>query len=183
MHKHLSTPPQKIFSHILEITPHEAKRYKELRLRGLNEHPEAFGELASDFEQRSVEDIAHQIDQRGKEGSFILAASSTEGELVGCVGLGVSQHGKSAHRGFVWGMYVLPEARNQGVAKLLINKLIERASQFPALEQLHLNVVTTNTAAARLYEAAGFSVYGTDPRVLKIDQNYYDEYLMVFNLK
>gem|GEM_PF-6583094 len=53
----------------------------------------------------------------------------------------------------------------------------------PSPEQLHLNVVTTNTAAARLYEAVGFSVYGTDPRVLKIDQNYFDEYLMVLNLR
>jgi hypothetical protein len=60
MHKYSFTPPQKIFSHIFELTTHDAKRYKELRLRGLNEHPEAFGELASDFEQQSVEDIAHQ---------------------------------------------------------------------------------------------------------------------------
>ena len=45
--------------------------------------------------------------------------------------------------------------------------------------QLHLTVVTHNRAAVKLYEKNGFRIYGTEPRSLKIGDNFYDEHLMV----
>ena len=45
--------------------------------------------------------------------------------------------------------------------------------------QLHLTVVTSNTAAVKLYEKNGFRIYGTEPRSLKISDVFYDEHMMI----
>lgn len=45
--------------------------------------------------------------------------------------------------------------------------------------QLHATVVTTNQAALRLYEKNGFKVYGTEPRSLKVGNQFYDEHMLI----
>ena len=76
--------------------------------------------------------------------------------------------------------YVQPERRGQGAGKALLQEAITEAKRLAGVEQLHLSVVTTNTAACSLYHAIGFEIYGTVPRALKMDEQYWDEYLMVF---
>ncbi|WP_156342906.1 GNAT family N-acetyltransferase [Devosia sp. A16] len=39
-----------------------------------------------------------------------------------------------------------------------------------------------NDRARRLYERHGFVIYGEDPRGLKVDGVFYDDYLMVLRL-
>ena len=45
--------------------------------------------------------------------------------------------------------------------------------------QVHLGVAADNLPALRLYRQAGFELYGTDPRFMKVDGRYIDEHLMV----
>ena len=47
------------------------------------------------------------------------------------------------------------------------------------LDQLHAVVVTTNLAARRLYARLGFRPYGIEPRALKVDDDYFDQELLV----
>ncbi len=56
---------------------------------------------------------------------------------------------------------------------------LARATPLPGLEQVHLAVVATNAAAVTLYRSLGFTVYGRDPRALKLGDRYVDEELMV----
>ncbi len=168
---------------IVIVEPALSAAYKQLRLRGLQEHPEAFGESASSFADKPLEAIQQQIQTGMRTGGVVLAALSQSGSMVGAVGLAVTDSEKTRHRGLLWGMYVLPEARGQGIATRLIEDLIKRAEEMPQLEQIHLAVVTTNLAAIRIYKALGFSIYGTDPRVIRIESTYFDEYLMVRGLR
>ncbi len=80
-------------------------------------------------------------------------------------------------------MYVQPESRGQGLGKALLQEVITHASLLTGLEQLHLMVVTTNRAALALYRCMGFVVYGTLLQAFKLDQQYWDEELMVLRLK
>jgi RimJ/RimL family protein N-acetyltransferase len=75
---------------------------------------------------------------------------------------------------------VKPEARGKGASRVLFETLIESARQ--EVVQLHLVVTTHNERARRFYEHFGFEIYGTDPRGLKVDGRYYDDYLMVLRL-
>ena len=56
------------------------------------------------------------------------------------------------------------------------------ANRLSGLEQLHLMVVTTNDAARSLYRSMGFEVYGTVLQAFKVDEQYWDEELMVLRL-
>jgi ribosomal protein S18 acetylase RimI-like enzyme len=47
------------------------------------------------------------------------------------------------------------------------------------VEQIHLQVVTTNTAAYNLYRSMGFVAYGIEPRALRHAGRDYDEAMMV----
>jgi ribosomal protein S18 acetylase RimI-like enzyme len=168
-----------LFEKIISIGPEHIPAYRDLRLRGLREHPEAFGETAQAFEAKSLHVISERVAAQVALGGFILGAISTSGAMLGCVGLSVNDSAKSRHRGFLWGMYVVPEARGQQLGRVLLEELIARARMLEFMEQVHLAVVTSNETAVRLYQRVGFEIYGTDPRVLKVDGRYFDEYLMV----
>jgi ribosomal protein S18 acetylase RimI-like enzyme len=46
-------------------------------------------------------------------------------------------------------------------------------------ETAKLAVVAANTSAVKCYERCGFTVYGTEPRVIRHEGVDYDEYLML----
>lgn len=171
------------FDRVSVLKPEEAASFRALRLRGLREHPEAFGESAESFQSRTEVEIADRIRSQAQQGDFILVALSKSGEMFGVVGLALNGSGKSSHRGVLWGMYVAPEARGQRVGERLIEELLRRAEEIDRLEQIHLSVTSSNQAALRLYEKMGFLTYGTDPSAIKVGDRAFDEYLMVRKLR
>ena len=82
-----------------------------------------------------------------------------------------------SHKGFLWGMYLKPEARGSGLAAILVERLLEYASQ--EVEQVQLTVVASNPRAIRFYERTGFVAYGLEKEALKDKDAYFDEILMV----
>ena len=74
-------------------------------------------------------------------------------------------------------MYVRESERGSGLADEIVNAIIEHARA--QVEQLQLSVATTNSRAIRFYERMGFEKYATEPRALKMDGNYIDEFLMM----
>ena len=157
--------------------------WRELRLRGLRDHPEAFVKPAEVFAAESDQSLIDRMEAQAKLGGFVLAARSSAGEMIGTAGLSLEGSGRMSHRGHLWGMYVTPESRRQRVGERLIEELLARAIRIPGLEQVHLGVVTTNTPAVSLYTRMGFTTYGTDPRCIKLGDRAFDEYLMVKRLR
>src|SRR5712691_1017949 len=100
--------------------------------------------------------------------------------LVGVAGFRVEDAVKLRHKGVLWGMYVRPEARRTGLGAALVKRVVEYARTL--VEELCLTVVASNTAACRLYSAAGFKEYGLERRALKVGSEYYDELLMALPL-
>ena len=74
-------------------------------------------------------------------------------------------------------MYVREQYRKTGTSNGLVAAVLDYARL--KVLQVHCTVATTNTPAVRLYERSGFTIYGTEPRSLKVGQIFYDEYLMV----
>jgi ribosomal protein S18 acetylase RimI-like enzyme len=87
---------------------------------------------------------------------------------------------KMRHRASLFSMYVRPQPRGKGIGAALVRAALDEAKG-KAL-QVHCNVVTSNDPARRLYERHGFTIYGTEPRALKVGERFYDEYLMVCRL-
>ncbi|KJV55588.1 acetyltransferase family protein [Orientia chuto str. Dubai] len=73
-------------------------------------------------------------------------------------------------------MYAKEEYRGQGIASALIQKVINHARS--RVTQLHLTCVTKNIEAVAFYQKHGFKIYGEEPNALKIDTQYFHEYMM-----
>lgn len=89
---------------------------------------------------------------------------------------------RARHRAGV-GISILKAYWNRGIGTALMRVLIEQAKT-TALEQLELEVVSTNERAIRLYKAYGFEEFARHPHKLKYrDGTYADMILMMLELK
>ena len=162
---------------IRPLTAEEADEYREFRLRGLREHPDAF---RSSFEDESRKGIEFTRERLGAGG--FLGAFDEAGCLIGAIGLVVDSGLKTRHIGKVIAMYVVPEAAGRGVGKSLLQALIAEARKTAGLEQLLLTVTADNVRAKQLYESAGFEVFGLEPRSIKVGGQYFDKAHMILFL-
>jgi ribosomal protein S18 acetylase RimI-like enzyme len=159
---------------IRPLRPDEAALYRDIRLEGLRLHPEAFG---SAFEQEAAESLSF-FEQR-LTGNTIFAGVR-EQEIFGTAGFMPQPGLKRAHKGHLWGMYVRAAARGTGLARQLVEAVLEHAQE--RVELVQLSVVAGNVPAQRLYASLGFAPYGLEERALKLNGDYLDEVLMVKRL-
>lgn len=79
------------------------------------------------------------------------------------------------HKATLWGLYVDPNHRRQGVGKELLTELLRHAESMPGLEQIRLVVTADNAAAIALFERFGFRAYGMEERARLVNGTYYDQ--------
>ena len=89
---------------------------------------------------------------------------------------------KVRHKGYIVSMYVQPEDRRRGIARALLLAALERIRRLPDLDHVLLAVMETQAAAKRLYESLSFTVYGREPRAVRIGDEYFDEEFMILKL-
>ena len=154
----------------------DAEPYRRLRLDGLRSHPQAFAASFDAEASRPLEWFAERLER-----NVVFGAWRDVSALVGMIGLHIPDAAKSRHKAELWGLFVAPEARGAGLAPALLARAIEYAEA--AVEEICLSVATTNGAAVRLYEKAGFKQFGLERRALKVDGRYYDEFLMALPLR
>jgi RimJ/RimL family protein N-acetyltransferase len=161
---------------IRELSNRETAAFRALRLLGLQECPEAFGEATADFEAKNIEQVADMLSHHG-HGDFVLGAFLSD-ELVGVIGFYTFANEKMAHKGSIWGAYVHPSHRSQGIGRSLLRSAVDKAARIPGLRQLNLTVVVDNAVAKRLYEQEGFLVTGKEMSALHVNGRYVDEFFM-----
>jgi RimJ/RimL family protein N-acetyltransferase len=148
--------------------------WKSLRLEALKESPESFN---NSFEETAIlpdEEFKGHLTKNDIFGAFI------DEQLIGSLAYSRLTSLKKNHIGLIWGVYMQPAYRRQGIIKKLLETVVSHASL--QVLQLYLQVTTTNNAAITLYEKYGFKVCGTEPKALKINEQFYDEYLMILEL-
>lgn len=149
-----------------------------LRLQALQNEPQSFG---ADFDEARAtprSDVKKRLEC--SENSFVLGAFWPH--LVGLAGFFRKPGIKNRHKGTIWGVYVDPSFRGQGISRELMKRAIDHARQLPALESLILTVTAHNQAALNLYSSLGFTEYGLESQALKLNGSYFDEVLMEFKL-
>lgn len=110
---------------IRTLTPQDAVAFQALRLRGLKEVPEAF---ASSFEEEVDTPIA-EIETRLQPRSDAAIFGAFQGtDLCAVVGLQRESMAKLAHKSFVWGLYVAPEAQGLGVGAQILRHALNHAA-------------------------------------------------------
>lgn len=153
------------------LTCADTLAYRDIRLEGLRQNPEAFASTFEDERDKLLDWFTQLITQSQVFGAVLAQ------RLVGVVGLRMHADAKQRHKAMIWGMYVRDEARQYGIGERLIDAAVAHVSG--DVEQIQLAVVTENEAARRLYIKAGFIEYGHQINALKHGGRYYDDILMV----
>ena len=160
----------------------DAAVFQRLRLQGLQESPTAFGSSYAEEIERPLDEVARRLGAEGNDESFVLGAFAADGTLLGVTGLHRQARVKTGHKAHVWGMYVVPAFRGQGIGRALLEAVIERARALPGLRQLNLTVTASNEAARALYRSCGFETFGLERAALRVDGQYYDTEYMALRL-
>ncbi len=165
------------------LGPQDAAAYRELRLRALREHPEAF---TSSFEEEADKPLAWSQQRltvaADRPHDFFLGAYQGS-DLVGMVGLLGRYRPKERHNATVVGMYVAPEVKGQRVGLALLRELIRKAGASQGLEQLDLTVTAGNDTAQGIYARCGFTVFGILQDAIKVQGRGYAKVHMVLRLR
>jgi ribosomal protein S18 acetylase RimI-like enzyme len=160
---------------IRQLTLDDIAVFAAMRAEMMRANPESFG---SPEEQQGGEAM---MDAYRQWLSGHLYGAFEKDRLVGVTGFYVPQDARQRHRAMLFSVYVTKTCRGKGYGDALVKRAIEEASGLA--EQIHLQVVTTSQAAIDLYKRNGFEIYGTDPRVFKQGNAFWDEYLMVKKFK
>ena len=115
--------------------------------------------------------------------SAVLLGAFADGEMAGmCSAVPVAPNERYRHRAGM-GIMVLRKHWGRGIGSALMAAQRE-AMENTCVEQIELDVVSTNSAAIALYEKHGFVRYGLLERGMKYrDGSYADLLLMKLNLK
>lgn len=132
------------------ITADDWAALKEVRLRALRDAPDAFGVTLAEAEANTEEAWRNRA---AGPGPIVLAFR--DGRPVAMGGLYAPEVPSEA---FVWGMWVAPECRGQGLARLILGELLDWADRHGRAVALH--VTEGNDAARRLYEQHSFVATG-----------------------
>lgn len=126
----------------------------------------------------TVEDECKFIKRINESADSLMLIGFLDGKYVGnCSLMGMQQH-RFKHRASV-AIALFQKYIGQGIGSVMLTKLCEIAENI-GLEQLELEVVTSNEKAIALYKKIGFEIHGTLPHHMKYkDGTYADEYFMV----
>lgn len=163
---------------IRKLAEADLDAYIALRQRALRECPLAFSSSAENDFASSRESLLPQI-ARAPEWMLFGAFDDA---LVGSVGLFRARHAKAAHRMQLWGMYVAPAARGRGFGAQLLDAAVAHARELGAA-WVDLSVTSAADAARRLYERAGFVLWGTQGDALRYEGHVADEHHMALDLR
>jgi ribosomal protein S18 acetylase RimI-like enzyme len=159
---------------IRKLTPEDWEMYKKIRLEALQKDASAFGSSYDESVGRTDEEWKKKLErpksfvfaiEDGSEHIGMAAAYQEEGEIV-------------SHVAYVWGVYVRESFRGKGIGKKLLKVVLDEIQRNPKIEKANLNVNKNQIAAVKLYESLGFQIAGTLHRELKVNGEYFDEYVM-----
>jgi ribosomal protein S18 acetylase RimI-like enzyme len=155
--------------------------YRAFMLRAYAEAPDAF---TSTPEERSREPqswwlkrIAHP------EGGSVAFACFEGATLVGTVAVEFSAKPKTRHKAHLIGMFVAPEARGRGAARMLVDAALAHCRSRAEVTTVTLTVTDGNEPAIALYSSVGFRSFGVEPMALRTPEGYLAKVHMQLSLR
>lgn len=158
------------------LGPGDAVAFQDLRLRALQEWPSSF---ASSHQEEVGAPIAEVAARLAPTATRVLFGAFGGSELIGTLGIEQETLRKLAHKAYIWGVYVEPATRRQGVGGELVTRALDYAARVLQVRQVNLGVNASNVAAIALYERLGFERYGLERDCMLLDGVPHDEVLMV----
>ena len=160
--------------------PHAAA-YRELMLQAYARHPDAF---TASVEERAGLPLAWweaRLAPGDAVDEMVLGAFDGQ-QLAGVAGLSFETRPKLRHKAHLFGMYVAPPSRAQGLGQQLVQAVLAQARARPGIIQVQLTVSDGNAAAEALYARCGFERFGVEPRAMALGDGFVGKVHMVCDL-
>ncbi|MBH0157373.1 GNAT family N-acetyltransferase [Fictibacillus sp. 5RED26] len=130
-----------------------------------------------DLKRLSLEDIKNELENYAANPNYLKLIAEYENEIAGVIDFKNGNKEKVAHQG-TFAMTVLPQYRNLGVGRALIESLISWARKNENIEKVCLEVMEDNHGAIHLYKALNFVEEGRKAKAIKMNGRYQDLILM-----
>lgn len=156
---------------IVRLLPHHAPAYRALMLDAYARHPEAF---TSSAEERAALPLAWWQARLapGPDAAEAVWAGVAGDTIQGVAGLSFERREKVRHKATLFGMYVRPEQRAQGLGRQLVDAVLAHARACPHIALVQLTVSEGNAGAIALYRAAGFEAWGCEPLAVRVGEGF-----------
>lgn len=160
-----------------KLRPEESAANRIIRLECLKNYPVNFG---SDYQiEKGKEKLFFQPHIEIRNPKIFMVGAFFDGRLIAISGFCRYDTLKTKHRGRIIQVYVKPEFQGRNIGFSIIENTLEKAFRLNEMEQVEIDVLTTNTTAERLYRKLGFNEYGIQKNYLKIGNEYLDHKMMV----
>lgn len=103
-------------------------------------------------------------------------------ELVAVSNISVKDRAKIKHISTL-GVSVKKQYWHQGIGRYLMNYMIDFAKKNDQIEIIQLEVRSDNLSAINLYKSLGFYSVGLVPKAMKIGSKYYENMIMILEVK
>ena len=125
----------------------------------------------------SLKEEKKLIKEKNKTKNNLMLLAEINGKPAGSLSLFSEQKERTKHNG-EFGIAVLKNYWSLGIAKLLMNEMINRAKSNGVTQRINLKVSVDNKKAVKLYEDFGFEIEGKLKREICINGKFMDNYIM-----
>jgi RimJ/RimL family protein N-acetyltransferase len=130
-----------------------------------------------DVKRMSIDAIQKTLKAYHENPNYVQFIAEVDGKLVGKIDFKNGNNEKISHQG-AFAMIILPEYRNYGIGRALLETLINWARNNSEIEKVCLEVMEDNLGAIQLYKNLGFFEEGRKAKGVKLDGGYQDLILM-----
>lgn len=163
---------------VRRLAPDDAGRLVALRREALETDPLSFAASVEDDRGLALDLVSASLADTREQAVF---GYFDREDLAGMVGIARGAKVKQRHTATIWGMYVSPRARANGAGRALLDAAVQCGRDW-RLTHVQLSVTDAAPTAKRMYEAAGFRVWGREPRALRWNGRFVDDYHLQLDL-
>jgi len=148
---------------VRRLEPHEWRTYRDLRLRALEESPDAFGSTLALERPRPDAEWARRLEAAARSATELPLVARVGDTAIGLAWGRIGESDPDVAR--LYQVWVAPEHRGRGIARLMLDAVNDWA-RAAGCRRLSLDVTLGDGPAARLYSRAGFVPSG-EPEPLR----------------
>jgi RimJ/RimL family protein N-acetyltransferase len=157
--------------HTRQLTPSDAEAFSSLRRKVTEDNPIPMGLSLTEELTRPLQGFRDQLGAPAPSAAFGVFL---DGELRGCAAVAwTSRFPSSMHKVVLWGTFVDPKWRGQGLGRMVVGVVLNHAREHN-VRRVNLTVFLPNVAAVGLYQSLGFKPYGVEPEAVCLDGKFYD---------
>ena len=160
---------------IRQLGSDDAQAFSTLRRELTADNPIPMGLTLEEELARPLQGFRDQLSYPEPNAAFGAFVGS---EFVGSAAVAwPSKLPSSRHKTTLWGVFVSPRYRRNGIGRALVLRAIEHAESV-GVRRINLTVYVPNPAAVKLYESLQFEHCGVEPEAIRLGDAYFDGYEM-----